>query len=205
MGQEKPRVAAPKPRVVSWERFQWGVGIRSGKGVEVRFELSRDDFGGPQVVVRPDQGSLPLTRGQLEATVQEMERGLQEGAGGELSALDAVEKTVMKLRRLLAVRGEPGEESSKIDEVSPARAGELYPVWSPGGHMLFYHGRNGELIAVEREPIFSPGPQGIAERVVLHLRRAGNVEEARQALDEVEKSVITLRVLLWEGKGSKRE
>jgi hypothetical protein len=63
----------------------------------------------------------------------------------------------------------------------------IRPVWSRNGQMLFFRGRNGEVIAV------------------LRLRQAGNVDEATRPLDDVEQSVITLRVLLWERKDSTRD
>ncbi len=72
--------------------------------------------------------------------------------------------------------------------------------------MLFYRGRNGEVIAVRAlEPLALQRDQSAGEQAVLRLRQAGNVEEATRALDEVEQSVITLRVLLWERKDSKRD
>ena len=200
MGQDKPKVEVPKPRVVTSERVQWGVPL----------PVVRLGGRGNELQVRLDQGSRRLIRGDLDLTVQEMERCLEDANRGDpsegLAALDAAGKAVMKFRRLLAKRDEPRETSSQGDEVSRSTDRELYPVWSRNGQMLYYRGRNGELIAFRpTEPMSLRRDQSAGEQALFRLRQAGNVDEATRALDEVEQSVITLRVLLWERKDSKRD
>ena len=105
----------------------------------------------------------------------------------------------MKARRSLGPREEA--RAGKAEQ-HPGAVGVMVPVSGDGpilnGRWLFYGARGPAQTPMEES-------YNAFTWAVTRVRQAPEAQDAREALDEVEKSILALRCLFWETKASKRD
>ena len=226
VGQEKPVVLPQNPGVEFLRG--WRIRVQTGDlARDFKVHVPAQDqgravlpfrgewlaFAADGVFIGETNSSQPLMKGDLALTVEEMEKALQVIPDADLpdglAALGTAERAAMKARRLLPAQTDSVEESSEGDEESSSsrritfssRDGTVQRWVVRGGRELVFH-RAVRSQREDRTPLQEA--QDSLQQAVTSLRQAGDREEARTALDEMDKSVTALRVLLWE-QASKRD
>ena len=131
----------------------------------------------------------PLMKGDLKATVEEIEKALRVVEGDDLvksrAALDVMQRASMRARRLLRTMKElteiPTEEEIRaLSQLQFFRGAIQQPGTTPLGNA-----------------------RSALSQAVVSVRQATSLEGARKGFDDVDKSVLALRNLFWEQKAKK--
>ena len=221
VGQEKPAVLPQTPGV-------WRIRVQAEDlARDLKIHVQAQDqgravlplpgewlaFAADGVFIRDTKTFQPLMKGDLALAVAEMEKAVQVIPDADLreglAALGTAERAAMKARRLLPAQKEGVEESSEGDEESSSsrwitftssRGGTVQRWVVRGGGDLVFHGA---VRAQRQDRTPTQEAQDSLQQAVASLRQAGDREEARVALDEMDQSVTALRVLLWEKQAAK--
>ncbi len=142
-------------------------------------------------IVRQGREPEPLMQGDLKTTIEEIQRVLRVVRVGDLTqglaALDVVKRGIMKARRLLRTQKDLTETPSE-DEVRALTQMQYFTAFLQ-----------------QSNPTPLDEAESALKQAIVSVRKATDIEEAKKALDEVEKSLAALRALLWEKKSSKKD
>jgi hypothetical protein len=212
IGQEKPTVPPQNPVVDLARRFKVNVQARDfARDFQGVFSPNGEwlAFAADGVFVGDTKTSQPMMKGDLALAVDEMDKAVRVIPDADfpdgLAALGTAERAAMKARRLLPARKESVEEPSKVDEelsvsrwikITSARGGTVR-IWTMvgGGNMAFqpdWHEPEARTPMQEA--------QDSVQGAITSLRHSRDAGQAMEALDEMDKSVVTLRALLWKKK-----
>lgn len=154
-------------------------------------------------------GSQPMMEGELKGTVEKLEaavavveKNVETDSSRGLAALESVTKAAMKARRLLMVLDQSDKDPSGDSDAEPVTFsvnGVTMMVWSPNGDKLIPRAENGILVDRRGLTPLQEAQENLA-LAVNKLRFSTDVKAARASLDELDRSVPTLRQLLWKKK-----